>query len=279
METVCPSRAQVLRRNRLEYDDAADPYWRHTVYDALHGGWWFSNIGGRRVLDFVGRYGRLGPGSRVLELCSGLGDTCAYLASRFGCEITGLEINHQQVLRARARQATRWPALRSRVRFLERDVLCWTPRRRFDLVYAIDALMLLEDRRRALAEAVKGLAPGGRLVLADVLAGPRHTDAVGRFTWSEDGILTPHTRGDQEALLRQLGLRRARSVDLTRAAESCFRRMDRAARRHRTTLVEAKGWARYLRWRRNARIYARCFRERSLEYVRIAAELPARVGS
>ncbi|MFP5287464.1 MAG: methyltransferase domain-containing protein, partial [Thermoanaerobaculia bacterium] len=184
---MTPSKEQILERNRLEYDDAADPYWRLTVYDAFHDGWWFANIGGRHVLDALGRFARLGPGSRALELCSGLADTCRYLASAFGCEVTGIEMNRYQVEQGLQRLEACDPQAAGRIRLLEGDVLEWRPDELYDAVCAFDSLMLLEDRQGALRTASAALRPGGRALFADVLVGPNFTPRVERHIWEEDG--------------------------------------------------------------------------------------------
>ena len=93
------SDAELLEKNRI-YDTAADDIWRRVVYDPVHDGWEFTNMGGRHVLDYVGRLAQASPGRRVVELCSGLGDTCRYLARVFDCEVTGIELNPRQIARA-----------------------------------------------------------------------------------------------------------------------------------------------------------------------------------
>lgn len=259
-----PRKREILARNRLEYDAATDPYWRLTVYDAVHDGRMFSNIGGRQVLDFVGRYGRVGRDSRVLELCSGLGDTCSYLASSFECRVTGVEMNASQIEQARALASHMGHG--PLVRFLHADVLEWTPNSRFDVAYAVDSMMLIEDIRRLLKSARQALGRSGRLVVADVLAGPGIDQAVRRFVWEEDGIICLPDRAEQESLLRACGFEAAEFHDLTALARECFEKVAAASRVHAATLIAAKGEQRYRRWVANALRYRDFFRERALTY-------------
>jgi len=261
-----PTKGAILERNRIEYDDAADPYWRLTVYEPSHRGWGFASVAGRRILDEGAARAGLGPGSRALELCSGLGDTCRYLASRHGCRVTGVEINRHQVTRAAARLARLDPEAAARVDYVEADVLDWRPPDRYDLVLAVDALLLLEDRGRALATARAALAPGGLLAVADVFAGPAITERVREYVWSEDGILGLPTPAEQVADLAAGGFVEVETADWTGLAVDCFRRMIDASHRHRDALVAAKGPARYRRWMRNARLYRRWFDRRVLVY-------------
>jgi SAM-dependent methyltransferase len=271
---MMPSKEQILERNRLEYDDAADPYWRLTVYDAFHDGWWFANIGGRHVLDALGRFAGLGPGKRVLELCSGLADTCRYLASAFGCEVTGIEMNRYQVEQGRQRLETCDPQAAGRVRLLEGDVLEWRPDELYDAVCAFDSLMLLEDRQGALRTASAALRPGGRALFADVLAGPNFTPRVERHIWEEDGILNLPTPGQQRDLLLATGFVDVELLDLTPLGVACFDAMVRASEAHRPVLVDAKGEERYESWLRNCRFYREAFGERALVYTQISGVKP-----
>jgi cyclopropane fatty-acyl-phospholipid synthase-like methyltransferase len=267
-----PTRRQILERNRLEYDDAADPYWRLTVYDAVHGGWWFSSIGGRPALDWIAARAGLDPGAEVLELCSGLGDSARYLALRHGCRPTGVELNRWQVASARRRLALRSPELRRRVRFVHGDVLGFRRGGPYDAVYAMD--VLLEDRAGALARARALLRPGGCAAFADVLAGPAITPEVRRFVWEEDGILGLPGPAEQREQLAAAGFEAAEVVDRTDLAIDCFARVEAASERHREELVAAKGEARYRSWLDNAGTYRRYFEKRALIYALFAARSP-----
>lgn len=269
-----PSKEEILRRNAIEYDDAADPYWRLTVYQPSHGGWWFSNVGGRRVLDDAARAAPLGPDDRVLELCSGLGDTCRYLAHRYGCRITGVEINSHQVRQARSRLTSLAPELTDRVRFEAGDVLRWRPEERFDAVVAVDALSLLEDRAGALDTAFRALRPGGLLLVADTLAGPGISAGVRGYVWEEDGLLNLPDPEGQERLLRQAGFRPAGRADLSSRGQELFRSMEAESLHHRGRLVAAKGERRWRRWLRNARLYGHWFGSGVLLYHRVLARRP-----
>jgi sarcosine/dimethylglycine N-methyltransferase len=268
-----PTCDEILERNHREYDDAADLYWRLTVFDAVHEGWWFSNIGGRDALEWIARHTGIGAGSRVLELCSGLGDTCRYLAERYGCDVTGVEMNAAQIGRARMRRELAGPA-RDRLRFVDADIATWKPAERYDVAYALDALMYVPARARTIATTYEALRDGGRLAFADVMAGPRITDEIRRRIWDEDGMIDlPDTEG-QIAMLRDAAFCHVEVHDITPIADRRFRGIVEAAERHRRALVECKGRDRYQRWLTNARFYRRCFRGRALSYVILAARRP-----
>src|SRR5206468_4489498 len=96
--------AAAVREKQLQVWDASDdPLWHLTVYEPLYGGKIFANLGGPALLDYLGAYAGLGPQHNVLELGSGMGDACEYVASHFGSRVTGVELSAQQIERARER--------------------------------------------------------------------------------------------------------------------------------------------------------------------------------
>ncbi len=261
-----PTRDEILALNHQEYDDATDPYWCLTVYAAFHDGWRFTNIGGRRVLDLLGREARLAEGVEVLELCSGLGDTCRYLAQHYSCHVTGIELNEHQFRQAVATRAGLDAELAARLRYVHADLLSWRPAAAFDAVYSVDALMFLDDRETALRTAHAALRPAGRLVLGEVIAGPHMSPAVREFIWDEDGILNLPDADAQARLLADCGFTEIRHEDWSAMAETCFATMEATSLEHRQVLIEAKGEARYERWLRNAGLYRAAFRSGALAY-------------
>src|SRR5689334_174586 len=134
---ACKSGRVAIRENNMVHDPVAvrekqlqvwdvsdDPRWRLTVYEPLWGGKIYANNGGPALLDYMGAYVGLGPEHSLLELGSGMGDACEYVASHFGCRVTGLEMSARQIERARARHRDR----RSRgFDFVEADMLQWEP--------------------------------------------------------------------------------------------------------------------------------------------------------
>lgn len=262
-EGLSARQRDILRRNHLEYDDADDLYWRKTVYEPVHEGWSFASIGGRHVLEVLSDAARLGPHSRVFELCCGLAETCVYLAERHGCRVTGVEMNRHQVARARRRLVER----NARdVEVVHADVARWEPGARYTAGVCIDSLMLLDDPARAMKTAARALEPGGLLVVADVLAGIRVTSAIRRFAWSEDGIVSLLSPTEHDRVLEAAGFTRVARFDRTDLAVTCFERMIAASHAHRAALIAAKGRQRYARWVGNASRYLQLFRSGALQY-------------
>ncbi len=110
-------------------------------------------------------------GSRVLDVCSGLGGPARFLAERYGAEVVGIDLND-----GRVRGATRLSAmvgLQDRVRFARGDATALPlPEARFDAVIAQEAFLHIGDKPALFAECHRVLRPGGRLAFTDWLAGP-----------------------------------------------------------------------------------------------------------
>lgn len=261
--------AEVAAKNHI-YDGAASFLWQWLVYEPVHGGRAFANIGGAAALDAVARVGRLTHQSRVLELCSGMGDTCRYLAERTGCSVVGVDINDRQIAAARDRLAARPPA-RGHVELVHSDVRALKADGRFDLVYAMDSLVLLPDLADLLARARQLLRPGGHFAAAEVTAGPLLSARFRQHVWEEDGFISLVTPEEFVAFLERAGFVDAAVESHQGDATRCFQMIWREAGRRRGDIAATYGPRAYHEWRRLSAIYARAFREQWLSYAWIHA--------
>lgn len=263
------SDAELLEKNRI-YDTAADDIWRRVVYDPVHGGWEFTNMGGRRVLDYVGRLAQASPGRRVVELCSGLGDTCRYLARGFDCHVTGVELNPRQLARAREK-AGGDAAAAGKIEFVESDIRSWEPARPFDVAFSLDSLMLVNDVKGVLPRVRAALEPGGAVALAEMTAGPKATEELLERVWELDGMITiPEPRGYVE-MLEEAGFSDVAVSDLTGLAADCFRRMSGALREQKGALLETVGAAEHEGWSQLTDFYHGCFLDGRFTYSLVTA--------
>jgi cyclopropane fatty-acyl-phospholipid synthase-like methyltransferase len=258
--------AVAVREKQLQvWDVSDDPRWRLTIYDPLYGGKIFANIGGPELLDYVGAYAGLGPEHCVLELGSGMGDACEYVASHFGSRVTGVEMSTQQIERARARHGD------SRSRgfdFIEADMMRWEPSQCYDVVYFGDMLAVSQDRRALLERIHSWLRPGGALVMTDIVAGADLSDEDREFIWAEDGFDVPF-QADGLAMIRDVGFQEPEVTDITHTVVTLQETILRESYRHKTTLVDAVGAENWLAWVECAKDYRRLFAERKLVSLRI----------
>lgn len=258
--------ALAVREKQLQvWDVSDDPRWRLTIYEPLYGGKIYANNGGPALLDYMGAYVGLGPEHNVLELGSGMGDACEYVASHFGCRVTGVEMSTQQIERARERHPDR---LSRGFDFVEADMLQWEPSERYDVVYFGDMLGVAQDRRALLERVHRWLRPGGALTITDIVAGPDISDEDRAFIWSEDGFDVPF-EADSLAQIRDAGFRELDVTDLTHTVITMQETILQASYRHKTTLVDAVGADSWLEWVETAKHYGRLFAERKLMSLRI----------
>jgi len=258
--------AAVVREKQLQvWDVADDPRWHLTVYEPVYGGKIFANLGGPALLDYVGAYAGLGPQHHVLELGSGMGDGCEYIASHFGSSVTGVEVSARQIERARDRH--RYSHLRG-FDFVHADMMQWEPPRRYDAIYFGDMLGVAQDRRALLERVHRWLAPGGALTITDVVAGPGVNERDRAFIWAEDGFNVPFER-DGLDMIRDVGFKDPDVIDLTDAAVTLQETILEASYRHQETLINAVGADTWRAWVECAKGYRRLFAERKLVSLRI----------
>ena len=258
--------AVAVREKQLQvWDVSDDPRWRLTVYEPLYDGKIYANIGGPALLDYLGAYVGLGPEHSVLELGSGMGDACEYVASHFGCRVTGVEMSTQQIERARERH----PDSRSRgFEFVQADMLNWEPSERYDVVYFGDMLAVAQNRRELLERVHRWLRPGGALTITDIVAGSGLNDYDRAFLWEEDGFDVP-SEADSLAQIREAGFQELDVTDITHTVVTLQETILRESYRHKTTLVHAVGADGWLEWVECAKDYRRLFAERKLVGLRI----------
>lgn len=255
-----------LAKNRALFNGAGGEIWRLTVYEPVHDGWLFANIGGRQVLDQIGSVAGLNESSEVIEFCCGLADTCCYLALNFGCRVTGIDINPHQLQHACLNLFNRRSQVCDRVQFVCEDVSSWEPQRRYDLVYAMDSLMYLPDRREILSKAYNSLVPGGRLVIAEVAAGPNISEAARDLMWQKEGVIEILSCAQQMKMITEAGFSNVKQQDLTAQGRDCFEKISAATRRHRKTLIRLEGGALYSERLSDNQMYAQFFRDGTLMY-------------
>jgi cyclopropane fatty-acyl-phospholipid synthase-like methyltransferase len=251
------------------WDRADDARFRLTVYEPLREGKKIGGIGGLEFLDYTGAYAGLGPEHSALEFGSGMGDGCEYIASHFGCRVTGVEISPQQIERARERH----PDRRSLgFDFVEADMLQWEPPQRYDVVYFLEMLPIIQDSRALLEKFHRWLRPGGALTMTDIVAGAYLSEEERAFLWQEDSITDNLPfQADRLAMIRDAGFQDLDVTDITQKAVTQQERMLEESYRHKTTIVEGVGIDSWLNWVECAEVYGRMFVEQKLVCLRIGA--------
>lgn len=162
------------------------------------------HYGGLAANDALALAARIGIGSKVVDLCAGLGGPARYLAHRHGAIVTGIELTPARV--AGAAELSRRVGLDGQVRVLEGNVMDLPlADASFDAVVSQEALLHVPDIARVLGEAHRVLCAGGRIAFTNWVVHRPLAEAQRQLLW--DGMAAASLLGiDGHAdLLRRAG--------------------------------------------------------------------------
>lgn len=196
--------------------------------------------GTRHVNDVLLEHCGLTPRPRVLDAGCGFGGTMFAMHARLGGTYDGLTVSATQQ-RAARREAQRRgiaDACRFHLRSYDDPIA-----ERYDAIVAVESLSHATDLHRTLANLAGALAPGGSLLLIEDMVvadiDTRHPEEA-RILHRHWGCRRFPREEDYESHLRAVGLRLARSLDLTPLVRHrTIGDLDTAARRY-------AAWSRWL---------------------------------
>lgn len=174
------------------------------------------HYGGLAANDVLANRARIGSGSKVVDLCAGLGGPARYLSHRYGAVVTGIELTPARV--AGAAELSRRVGLDDKVRVLEGNVMeLPLPNASFDAVVSQEALLHVPDVGRAFVEAHRVLRPGGRIAFTNWVVHRPLAEAQRQLLW--DGMAAATLIGiDRHVeLLRDAGFEIEAAEDETRS--------------------------------------------------------------
>ena len=183
---------------------------------------------------------RLSPHAHVLEVASGSGGPSLYLARKFGCRITGIDINENGIEQAnKAAQA----ADVSGATYMLADVSQRLPFEddTFDAVMCMDSMNHFPDRLGVLREWRRVLKSGGRIVFTDpvVITGPVTNEELAAR--SSIGFFIFMPLDWTERLIAESGLRLIQRTDVTANIELTSGRRYAARAQRREALIKIEG--------------------------------------
>jgi ubiquinone/menaquinone biosynthesis C-methylase UbiE len=182
------------------------------------------HVRGRQATIELAAKLELKPGQQVLDVGSGLGGSARYLASQYGCLVTGLDLI-EDYSQAASMLAERL-GMSAKVTFRTGNALDMPfEDGSFDRVWTQHTSMNIADKEKFYAEIRRVLRPGGLLGLYDILAGP---GGLVHFPvpWGRDpsiSFLIPPPK--LRALLEQNGLRVTSWSDTSAAGQTWFTKM------------------------------------------------------
>ena len=146
------------------FDPARPTFEALAPYDHFHG------RGLEATEDIANRLPISGT-DHVLDVGSGLGGPARYMARRFGCRVSGVDLTAEFC--DVARHLTSLLGLEERVSFEQCDALSMPYRdTAFDGAYSMNVTMNIADKRALYREVHRVLKPGAWLGLSEVVQGP-----------------------------------------------------------------------------------------------------------
>jgi sarcosine/dimethylglycine N-methyltransferase len=135
------------------------------------------HYGGVAANDALAALAAIDKGCHVLDVCCGLGGPSRYLAHKFGCRVTGIDMTASRI--EGANRLTAMSGLDDRVTLQCANALDLPSNDlKFDVVISQEAFCHIPNKDRLIAECVRVLKPGGRMAFTDVLATDSTTEAT-----------------------------------------------------------------------------------------------------
>lgn len=178
--------------------------------------WDQDHYGGLPAVEALARRAEIGPRSSVLDVCAGLGGPARFLARRFGCRVTGVDLHRGRC--AGARRLTALVGLHRQVRMVNADAVSLPFRTGvFTAVVSQEGLLHVPDKRAALGECARVLMPSGRIAFSDWIATSRLEDGERRRLEEWMAATTLETSTGYRALLARAGFTGVEAEDLSAA--------------------------------------------------------------
>ncbi len=206
--------------------------------------WDQDHYGGLAAVDALARRAGIGPASSVLDVCAGLGGPARFLARRFGCHVTGLDLNRGRC--AAGRRLTALVGLHRQVSVVNGDAQSLPFRTgAFTAVVSQEGLLHVPDKRAVLGDCARVLVPGGRIAFSDWIATPRLEAGEGRRLEEWMAATTLQSIAGYRGLLARAGFTGVEVEDLSAEWTGILRERVRMYRAMREDTVARLGRARY----------------------------------
>jgi cyclopropane fatty-acyl-phospholipid synthase-like methyltransferase len=186
----------------------------------------------------------LSPGEHVLEIASGSGGPSLYLARKFQCQITGVDINEEGIKTAN-RQALNAGITNAKYQLVNVDQRLPFDNETFDAIMCIDSMNHFKDRLAYLQEWYRVLKAGKRAVFTDpvVITGPVSNEELAAR--SNIGFFLFVPLEVTISLIKEAGFKLIRCEDATGNITLTSGRWHASREKHRQDLIKMEGEERF----------------------------------
>ena len=231
------------------------------------------HFGGLAATDALARHAKINESTHVLDLCCGLGGPARYLAYHHGCRVTGVDMNTDRL--AGAVRLTERTKLQDRVLFHHANALqTGLADETFDVIVSQEAFCHIPDKKTLIAECVRLLKPGGRIVYTDILARNSMTNEIRSRLENEMAFSELSTLEQYCHLLEEKGCQVVEVEDLSDDWAQIL--IDRLAmyRSLKEQTVSSFGLAHFQKWDRTYSFFVDLYRSGELGGGRFVARKP-----
>ena len=228
------------------------------------------HYGGTGAVEALADAARVRTEHHVLDACSGMGGPARWLAHRYGCRVTGIDLTLSRV--EGATRLTRRVGLDHLVAFRQGDATALPfADGTFDAIVSQEAWCHIPDKRALIAESVRVARAGGMVAftdivsLADLGAEEEHRLMTGMF------IPKPPFTEQYAGLLQERSCTIEQCADLSREWVDILVGRLEMYRSLRDTTVAKFGEARFLEYDRAYSHFVGLFADGKLGGVRVAA--------
>lgn len=228
------------------------------------------HFGGLDAVEVLARLAGIERGSRVLDVCSGLGGPARYLAHRLGCRVTGLDITESRHLAAE--RLTRLVGLDHLVEFRLGSALDMPfTDASFDVVIGEEAWAHVPDKQRLVAECARVVRAGGRIAFTDIVRRDALDDEAAERLRREMAFHDLACADEYVTLLERAGCEVLVRESLGPVWAEILKKRLEMYRGLRTTTVARFGLDHFRRWDATYAFFVGLFAEGRLGGVRILA--------
>jgi ubiquinone/menaquinone biosynthesis C-methylase UbiE len=139
--------------------------------------------GGLALTECLGKLLALSRSDHVLDVACGRGESAIFLATRFGCRVTGIDLGETNVACATSRAEAANVSTLVRFNLGDAERLHY-PEASFDVVLCECAFCTFPNKQAATSEFARVLRSGGRLGLSDLTrSGKLPSELTGLLAW------------------------------------------------------------------------------------------------